>query len=575
MRGARVGARVLWAAGAAVAVLLATAAVLGALYAGSPARIAEGVRIAGVDVGGLTPRQATAVLERRASALEDVPVTFFSGTRRWKITPHRLGVEPDWRAAVDAAARQGEGVGPVRGFRRARVRIFGADVAPPATVYEPALEYQLGQLAREIDRPTREAAVVLAGLKPVLVEGQSGRTLDRDRAAAAIVGALASLTRTPTPLPVKVEQPRVSTEELRPALAQTRVALSAPIRLERGKTWWRLRPARIAPLLALPRDGTRSVAIGGPGADAWFVRFGKNVGKPPADARFRLAGGEVAILPARDGIALDVEATRASLLRAALAPRRRVAEVVVAKKQPSLTNSEARAMGITSVLASYSTLYAGTADRIRNLQLAVSLLDGSLVAPGATFTLNLEVGPRTLERGFRSAPVIIGGEYDEGVGGGVSQVATTIFNAAWEAGLKIVERAPHSLYISRYPLGRDATVNYPELDLKFRNDTSRWLVVFGSSGASGITITIAGTPTGRRVVSKVVSPLTVVGDVRIKREPDPSMPIGSEVVDEEGSQPTTVTVTRTVYAKDGSVLYDETWRTNYLGEKRLIRYGTR
>jgi vancomycin resistance protein YoaR len=170
--------------------------------------------------------------------------------------------------------------------------------------------------------------------------------------------------------------------------------------------------------------------------------------------------------------------------------------------------------------------------------------------------------------------VIIGDEYEEDVGGGVSQVATTVFNAAWEAGVKVLERNPHSLYISRYQLGRDATVNYPDLDLKFRNDTGKWMVVLGASGGDGITVTLAGPPTGRRVVSEP-GPLVVTGNPPVKRIKDPKLTVGTEVVEELGSSPQSVTVTRTVYNRDGSVLYDETWRTNYRGEKRVIRVGTK
>ena len=352
---------------------------------------------------------------------------------------------------------------------------------------------------------------MLNGLKPVLVEGQAGRKLSRDRAAATMVGALASLSRAETPLPVEVERITVTEEDLRPVLAQTRLALSAPIRLELGKTWWRLRQARIAELLELPRDGSRKLAIGGRRAEAWFERFGGRVGRPPTDAGFRsTSDGQVVITPSSDGLKLDVPATSREILAAALAPgARRVGDVVVAKHSPELTTERARGLGISRVLSSYSTFYSGTADRIQNLQRAVQLLDGTLVAPGGTFSLNEAVGPRTIERGFRSAPVIIGDEYEEDVGGGVSQVATTVFNAAWEAGVKVLERNPHSLYISRYQLGRDATVNYPDLDLKFRNDTGKWMVVLGASGQNGIAITLAGTPTGRRVVSE---PGPLVGD---------------------------------------------------------------
>lgn len=563
---------------ASLLLLASLAGLFGAAYAGSPARLAEGVTIAGIDVGGMRPAEARALLRGRAARLERVPVVFVAGSSRWAITPHRLGVEADWDAAVAAARRQGEGFGPFRGLRRAKVRVFGANIAPPAGAYAPALDYQLEQLALEIDRPHREAAIVLKGLEPILVRGQAGRKLQRERAAATMVGALASLTRAPTPLPVVFDPPRVSAAALRPALAQARTALSAPIRLERGKTWWRLRPPRIATLLALPRDGTRTLSIGGPGADDWFARFSKRVAADPVDAGFVLQGdGTVGIRPHLDGLALDVEATGTSLLKAALraSPNRRVASAVVATKGPSLTTAEAQRLGITRSLASYSTAYSGTADRIHNLRLAVSLIDGTLVAPGETFSLNERVGERTVERGFRTAPVIVGDEYEEAVGGGTSQVATTVFNAAWEAGVKILERAPHSLYISRYPLGRDATVNYPDLDLVFRNDTGNWIVVFGGAGSSGISITIAGTPTGRRVASTVTSPLSITGPVPVKRIRDPQLLVGKRVVEEEGAPPRSVTVTRTVYNADGSVLYDEVWRTNYRGEKRVVRVGTK
>ena len=247
---------------------------------------------------------------------------------------------------------------------------------------------------------------------------------------------------------------------------------------------------------------------------------------------------------------------------------------VVVSAEPELTTAEAKGMGVTASLASYFTAYAGTADRIRNLQLAVAYLDGTRVAPGDTFSFNAAVGERTEERGFRPAPVIVGGEYEEGVGGGVSQVATTVFNAAWEAGLRITERAPHSLYISRYEAGRDATVNYPNLDLKWVNDTGGWVVLRGFSGGTGITISLLGAPTGRRVET-VSGELRVTGPVPVKEVPDPTLTVGDQIVEEEGSQPQRIVVRRTVYDGDGDVLYAESWTTAYLGEKRVVRVGTK
>jgi vancomycin resistance protein YoaR len=560
----------------AAALVLASLAVLGgAVFAGSPTRITEGVRVAGVDVGGLTPAEARSLLERRADAFQQVPVTFFAGEQRWKITPHGLGVEADWAAAVDAARRQGEGFGPFRGLRRVKVRVFGADIAPPAKVYSPALDYELKQLSSAIDRSRREAAIVLKETKPILIPGRAGRRLDRERAAATMVGALASLSRVPTALPVQLEQPTVTPTDLEPVVEQARTALSAPIRLQLGKTWWRVRPGRIAELLSLPHDGSRTLDIGGPGADAWFARFSKRAGSPPVDADFAISsGGHVTVVPGKDGVVLDVEATRKAILRAVLAPAGRRANVVVATQAPKRTTSEAQAMGITGLVGAYETIYGGVANRIHNVQLVSQLIDKTLIAPGETFSFNGTTGERTPEKGFREAPVIINGELQNGLGGGVCQVSTTVFNAAYEAGLRIMQRTNHALYISHYPLGRDATVNYPDLDLKFVNDTGRWVLLRTFVGPSSLTVGLYGTPVNRRVETEN-APLRVTGGPPVTRIKDARLPAGEQVVAASGQPSRATSVRRRVYAADGKLLYDDTWYSSYRGEKRVVRVGTK
>src|SRR5206468_8585706 len=129
------------------------------------------------------------------------------------------------------------------------------------------------------------------------------------------------------------------------------------------------------------------------------------------------------------------------------------------------------------------------------------LVDGKLIAPGSTFSFNGATGERSAAKGFLEAPVIINGEVQTGLGGGVCQVSTTVFNAAYDAGLSITARTNHALYISHYPTGRDATVNYPDTDLKFVNDTKHWLLLRTFVGSSSLVVTLYGAPTGRRVVT--------------------------------------------------------------------------
>ncbi|MBA2461262.1 MAG: VanW family protein [Actinobacteria bacterium] len=559
-----------------VGVLAAVLVVLvGFAFAGSDARLAEGVEVAGVDVSGLTTREARALLESRAEKVARVPIVFTVGEEQFPIKASSLGVKADWRAALDTAAREGQGFGPVRGFKRLQTRLFGAEISPPVQAYTSALDYKLGRMADDVDRRHVEAKLVRRGLSIVVVPGQTGLRLDREAAADAIVRALATFERgAQVPLPVRVDPVEVTAAELGPAARGARTALSDPVRLTYGPTRWKLPRWRIAKLLSPPKDGETTLAIEGNDAEAWFAQLKKTVERPPVDATFAVGSGQVRIIPGKEGLELNVPATAKALLAAATRPANRTAELVLDTAEPDRTTGEAQAMGIERRLGTYSTLNAGTSDRITNLRRAVDLLHGALVRPGGTFSLNDRVGERTVERGFRSAPVIIQDEYEEAVGGGVSQVATTVFNAAWESGVKILERNPHSLYISRYQLGRDATVNYPDLDLKFLNDTPSWIFVAGSWDAAGITVSLYGGGPERRVVSSAGT-MRITGPPRVRRTPDPTLEKGKTVVEEEGSPSSATSVDRTVYAADGSVLHDETWNTSYRGEYRVIRVGTK
>jgi len=345
------------------------------------------------------------------------------------------------------------------------------------------------------------------------------------------------------------------------------------VRLIYGARAFKLPRWRIATLLDLPDRGGAAVRIGGAAATDYFAKLSQTVGREPVNAKFDVSGPTVTVIPDKPGLGVDVPRTAENLLKAALSRTNRQAAIAVAETPAERSAADAKAMGITVQMSSYSTAYAGSSDRIRNLQLAVSAIDGTLVAPGGEFSFNEVVGERTLEKGYRAAPVIIAGEYEEDVGGGVSQVATTVFNAAWEAGLRITERNPHALYISRYQLGRDATVNYPDLDLRFVNDTKSWVLVTGGYDGGGISIGIYGGEDRR--VESVPGELRETGGPPVRREPDPTLLRGETRIEEEGTNSSAVSVTRTVYDANGDVLREETWPTSYRGEYRIVKYGTK
>ena len=553
----------------------ALAILVGLAFAGSRSELAAGTEVAGVDVGGLTRREAVARLDHLFEQRSSQPVAFAAAGETYRFAANQLAVQPDWAAAVAAASRAGDGFGPLRGFRRLRARVFGAQVLPRLTVSNAALEYALDKIADDVDVAPRSAELVRRGLRIEVSPHETGARLDRDAAAEVIVRSLGQLERTPsaTLLPVTVTPPKVTTEMLAAPAERARLAISRPILVKAGERSFRVPRRRVAALLRLPQDGSSALAIGGAAADAYFRTLSNVVGRPPRDAGFAVYGDAVQVVPARDGLEVNVPQAAHAILRAATRPANRVARLNVVRARPERSTADALAMGIDRRMSSYKTYYSGTADRITNLQLGVRALDGTLVAPGGTFSLNDAIGERTLERGFRSAPVIIGNEYAEEVGGGTSQVATTVFNAAWEAGLRITERHPHSLYISRYQLGRDATVYWPSLDLKFVNDTKTWVLVKGFTESDGISIGVYGGET-RRIESSA-TPLLVTGKAPVDRVEDAKLPKGKTVVEEEGSAPTRTSATRKIYSADGELIRSETWSTSYEGETRVVRVGTK
>ena len=369
-----------------------------------------------------------------------------------------------------------------------------------------------------MNRPSIDAALVRHGLSVSVQPGHPGTRIDRGRTSDTIVSELGSLDRTATvALAVASTTPSVRQTDLREAAVQAQTALSAPIRLAYGETRWKLPRWRIAPLLQLPSGGSTHVTIGGPGADRYLERLSHTLARKPQDARFQVtAAGKIVIVPSQPGLELDPSATARAIGVAAFSSTQRTAQLVARVDEPKRSTEQARKMGITDAVSSYTTTYGGTPGRLHNVQLVAQLIDGALVAPDGTFSFNGTTGERTAEKGFEVAPVIINGELQNGLGGGICQVSTTVFNTAYEAGLPITARTNHALYISHYPLGRDATVNYPDLDLKFRNDTGHWLLLRTFVGAGSLTVNLYGTPVHRRVESST-APLRVTGSVQVKR----------------------------------------------------------
>jgi vancomycin resistance protein YoaR len=515
----------------------------------------------------LTAAQAKAQLTRQAARLSTVPVTFSAGGKHFRLTAKQLGVAADWGAAVDSAVRNGGGIGIVRGYRRLSLELFPQDLAPPVRAYDAGLDYELQLIAQAVNAPARDARLVRRGLHITIAAGSSGRTLERTVAREEIVGALASLSRAPVSLPVRFAPPKATIESLTPAQRKASLVVSAPVRVIVGDTTLRIPRWRLATILDL-----RTVRFSGPAADRYFARLAKQVDRAPKDAGFAVAGDTISVVPSEPGLELDVPRAAASILAAASRTANRVTRLPLAVAQPKRSTAAAQAMGITGVVGTYETVYGGDPNRIHNVQLVAHLVDNKLIAPGTTFSFNGTTGERSAAKGFLEAPVIVNGELQTGLGGGVCQVSTTVFNAAFEAGLPITARTNHALYISHYPLGRDATVNYPDIDLKFVNDTDHWLLLRTFVGPSSLVVSLYGTPVHRRVES-IAQPLRYVAAPPVQKTVDATLKPRQIVVDDPGVPAQSTSVERKVYSSDGKLLSDATWYSSYRAEPKIVRVG--
>jgi vancomycin resistance protein YoaR len=528
-----------------------------------------------MEVEGLEEDEAERKLSARAQERAAVPVRFQAGGRDWPIAPAQLALRADWEAAAGQALEEGDGPIPLRGLQRLRLRFFETDLQPGARYEEGTLATWSHAIARAVKVKGRQAALILRDDEPVVVPGEAGRELDVEVAERTIVQALTRFERAPVALPVVFEPPTVTRDALEPVAEQVRIALSAPVTFEYKGVHWSVTPEQIASFLRLPQNGERRLEIGGPAAQKYFAGLARAVLKPPREVSFAISNtGEAKMVPSKDGRKLDTEATARAFLTAALSRTDRETKLMVVVDHPRLSTERAKALGIKGLVGSYTTYYGGDPNRLHNVGLVSDLIDRQTIAPGATFSFNKTTGERNAEKGFLEAPVIINGELQNGLGGGVCQVSTTVFNAAYEAGLPISERHNHALYIDHYPLGRDATVNYPDLDLKFVNDTGHWLLLETIIGPSSLTVRLFGTPVNRRVETQSTQ-LRRVGPPTVKQIFDPKLYEGEQVVIEAGTPSRAASVRRMVYNRKGRLLYDTTWSSTYVSEPRVVRVGTK
>jgi vancomycin resistance protein YoaR len=560
-------------------------------------RIYQGVSVAGVDLSGLPPEDAAALLSQRLTFPETGRIVFQEGDRVWDARPAEVGLFLDPETSAAAAYNYGRQSDPLsRWLSQFAAWYFGKDL-PPIHVYdERVADGYLKGIAAEIDQSTVEADLSVNGTEVVVSPGQVGRTMIVQAVLPALEQQLTTLTDGLIPLIVR-ETPPVILDASEQADLATQI-LSAPLVLripdaqEGDPGPWTFERDRLAEMLTIERIEAPGGAEYQVGLKAELLRkfleeLTPGLERQASSARF-IFNDETrqldVIQPAVIGRSLNIDATIQEV-NTRVAQGEHTISLVFDTHEPAIGDQvTAQELGITELVSEYTSFFYGSSrERVQNITTAASRFHGVLVPPGANFSMGEILGDVSLDSGYAEALIIFGNRTIKGVGGGVCQVSTTLFRTVFFGGYPIVERHPHAYRVGYYELtagsqydtdlaGLDATVFVPVVDFKFTNDTPYWLLMETYVGDTSLTWKFYSTSAGRSVDWNTTGVQNVVEPDEPLYQENPDLDEGElKQVDWEVNG-ADVTVTRTVY-QDGEVYLQDEYVTHYIPWRAVYEYG--
>src|SRR5215207_1367764 len=564
------------------------------LYAG---RIFPGVSVAGVDLSSLSPSDAAVKLNQTLSYPINGKILFRDGEKAWIATPAQLGMVFDPSSSAVTAYDLGRR-GGLFGALSGQIRAGGAGVnVPPVIIFDQRVAFQyLSQISSQVNQPTVEASLKLEGTNVVAQPGQVGRELKIDATLVYLGSQLQTFTDGEVPLVVQEVQPQILDVSGQADVA--RQILSQPLTLvipnanstDPGPYIYNVEV--LANILAVQpvKNGDQigvQVGLNPTALRDMLVPVKSQVDRLPANAKF-IFNDETRQLDLMEdskiGRTLEMEAS-VKAINDALLRGEHTASLVINEAQPQVSGSStAEQLGVTQLLLSETSYFFGSSpERIQNIEAAAARFHGVLVAPGETFSMGATMGDVSLDNGFAEALIIYGGRTIKGVGGGVCQVSTTLFRAAFNAGFPIVERTPHAYRVSYYEqmagggvdprlAGLDATVYFPLVDLKFTNDSPNWILMETYMGSSSLTWKFYSTSDGRTVTWDTTGPTDVVSAPSPSFEENPELGKNQMKQVDWAANGADITVTRTVW-KNGAVYFQDNISTHYEPWQAVCEYG--
>lgn len=570
-------------------------------------KVARNVSISGVDVARYTEDEAIAAVDAYAAGLLANTVTVEVNGKTFQLAPQEVGLTFDTEGAVAAAMAQ------YKNGVTEWIQAFSDQVDLPvtATIDEDLLNDKFTEWEQAaILNPAFEGSVRMAGQRAEREYPEEGNAINRDAASQLIRDALVTGATNTVSLPTAISTPVHTAEDIDAAAdrAEAIVARGVVLTNEEYDFTFLVPPTDLARALEIrvPTDGTSDVEFSlDRSVIAPLIEAARpQLEVPPVDAtwkivlvddtepfneNFQIPAKEQRRPPGVDGLPLnDTIELVPSLLGTTVNPDDVFAAVEKAAlsdgtgslpldldAEPEFSTADAKAYGDLYEVSEFTTYMPGR-NRADNIRLMVDLVDGTIVWPGETFSVNEYIGQRTLEKGFKYDCAIVGGELSceqdlVNVGGGVSQFGTTIFNAIYFGCYEDVVHQPHSIYFSKYPEGREATLGYPTPDVAFKNDSNAPVIIKGSYTDHSVTLTFFGNQEGKTCGTERSERSNVSPPVKLyKADEDGVVAPGEEKVKSRGSKGWSITNWRIFYDAEGNEIKRERFDWRYRGEKNVI-----
>lgn len=478
-----------------LAALLAGAFAVFARYDAQQDRVARNVSLGGEPVGGMTRSQLDAAASQVAARYATTRVEVDAPPGGFSSDAAALGLSVQVPPTVEATLaldRSGSKMGRFIVWMKS---FFGTRVAPLTLQVDEAAVRRTVVEKDDARTPPTEPGFKVTGEKLEAVKGKSGAGID----AADVIAALPAAAAKGMPIRVEVARgeipPSFSLADAAGLIAEAEAQTSAGLAVKAGNKQATVPADQLRSWLR-SRAGENGLEfyVDEQAANAGLLKLLPEPDPKPQEATYAIVGGQVVVGPSKPGARCCTDAAGALVAKAVAAKSSQPVELPTKPVQPKeVVLADPLAQGLKEQVSTFTTKHPSGQPRVKNIHLIADLIKGQIIKPGGSFSVNKFVGPRTTAKGFVVDAVIDKGMFEESVGGGISQFATTLFNAGFFAGMEFPKYQSHSLYISRYPYGREATLSFPNPDLQIRNPSPYSVLIWPTYTGSSITVSLYST----------------------------------------------------------------------------------